>query len=99
MLVVAAANGFISANAIAGALSFFNEGAGTVSALLGSLQYGTGMIGSALVGYFAGDTPRSLAGVIAFMCLGCMLCAWCLLPSDPVHPKPRSKAGWRPVSD
>jgi DHA1 family bicyclomycin/chloramphenicol resistance-like MFS transporter len=93
LLVVVAANGFISANAIAGALSHFDEGAGAVSALLGSVQYGTGMIGSALVGYFAGSTPRSLACVIAAMCIGCMLCAWWLLPSDAIQAKAKSKKG------
>lgn len=99
LLVVGAANGFISANAITGALSLFDEGAGTISALLGSLQYGTGMIDSALVGYFAGDTPRSMAGVIEFMYLACMLCPWGLLPSDAVHTKGITKAGLRPVCD
>jgi DHA1 family bicyclomycin/chloramphenicol resistance-like MFS transporter len=98
LLLVVAANGFISANAIAGALSCFDEGAGAVSALLGSVQYGTGMIGSALVGYFAGATPRSLDGVIAAMCIGCMLCAWWLLPSDAVYVEPK-QPGRRQVSE
>jgi DHA1 family bicyclomycin/chloramphenicol resistance-like MFS transporter len=81
LLIVVAANGFISANAIAGALSCFAEGGGAVSALLGCVQYGTGMVGSALVGVFAGATPRSLEAVIASMCIGSALCAWLLLPS------------------
>ena len=98
LLVVVAANGFISANAIAGALSCFDTGAGTVSALLGSVQYGTGMIGSALVGYFAGNTPRSLSNVIAVMCIGSMLCAWWLVPVDLRHTSAR-KAGLEPLSD
>jgi len=42
--------GFIVANSIAGALSIFPERAGAVSALIGAIQYGTGIIGSALVG-------------------------------------------------
>lgn len=81
LLVVIAANGFITANAIAGALSCFDEGAGAVSALLGCVQYGTGMLGSALVGLFADATPRPVTGVIAVMCVASMLCAWLLLPS------------------
>lgn len=96
LLVVVAANGFISANAIAGALSYFDEGAGAVSALLGSVQYGTGMVGSALVGYFAGNTPRPLDGVIAVMCIGCMLCAWWLLPSSAVQTRAKH-SGLKPV--
>lgn len=78
LVFVVAANGFISANAIAGALSHFDEGAGAVSALLGSVQYGTGMVGSVLVGTFAG--ARSTLNVIAWMCVASMLCAWLFLP-------------------
>ena len=51
------ATGFIVANAIAGALSTFPARAGAMSALIGAGQYGTGILGSALVGFFADDTP------------------------------------------
>jgi DHA1 family bicyclomycin/chloramphenicol resistance-like MFS transporter len=54
--------GFIVANSIAGALADFPERAGAVSALVGAIQYGSGIIGSALVGAFAVGTPRRWAG-------------------------------------
>ena len=44
------AAGFIVANSIVGALADFSERAGAVSALVGAIQYGSGIIGSALVG-------------------------------------------------
>lgn len=68
--------GLISANSIAGALTSFPERAGAVSALVGALQYGTGVIGSALVGAFADGTPRPLAWVIALAGVGSAVSAW-----------------------
>lgn len=47
------ATGFIVANSIAGALSDFPDRSGTVSALIGAVQYGSGIVGSVLVGAFA----------------------------------------------
>lgn len=78
LFFVVAANGFMSAHAIAGASSHFDEGAGAVSALLGSVQYGTGMVGFAPVGMFAG--ARSTLNGIAWMGVASMLCAWLFLP-------------------
>jgi DHA1 family bicyclomycin/chloramphenicol resistance-like MFS transporter len=72
--------GFIVANSIAGALANFPERAGAVSALVGALQYGTGIIGSALVGAFADGTPWPMAWVIALSGIGSALCAWLLVP-------------------
>jgi DHA1 family bicyclomycin/chloramphenicol resistance-like MFS transporter len=68
--------GLISANSIAGALASFPERAGAVSALVGTLHYGTGVIGSGLVGSFADGTPWPLAWVIATAGVGCAICAW-----------------------
>jgi DHA1 family bicyclomycin/chloramphenicol resistance-like MFS transporter len=45
-----AMTGFIVANSIAGAMSSRPERAGAVSALVGALHYGSGIVGSALVG-------------------------------------------------
>jgi DHA1 family bicyclomycin/chloramphenicol resistance-like MFS transporter len=75
--------GFIVANSIAGALASFPERAGAVSALVGSLQYGTGILGSAMVGAFADGTPWTMGWVIATMGVGSALCAW-LLVSQPL---------------
>jgi DHA1 family bicyclomycin/chloramphenicol resistance-like MFS transporter len=77
--------GFIIANSISGALACFPQRAGAVSALVGALQYGAGIVGSALVGAFADGTPRPMACVIAVSGLGCALCAWlCVGKRAPV---------------
>jgi len=41
-------NGFILANAVAGALSSIATRTGAAAALIGAIQYGSGMVGSAL---------------------------------------------------
>ncbi len=69
------ATGFIVANSIAGALGSFPARAGSASALIGSLQYGSGIVGSALVGAFADGTPWPMGCVIALSGLGSVLCA------------------------
>lgn len=68
-------SGMIIANSIAGALGLFPEVAGSVSALVGAAQYGTGIIGSALVGWFADGTPSPMGFIIAAMNLGAFICA------------------------
>jgi DHA1 family bicyclomycin/chloramphenicol resistance-like MFS transporter len=73
--------GFIVANSIAGALESFPERAGAVSALIGTLQYGTGILGSALVGALANGSPSPMAWIIALSGAGSALCAWLLVPS------------------
>ena len=76
-----AATGFIVANSISGALTDFPERAGAVSALVGAIQYGSGIVGSALVGAFADGTPGPMGGVIALCGIGSFLCAWRLVPA------------------
>jgi len=72
--------GFIVANSIAGALNLFPQRAGAVSALVGSMQYGTGVLGSALVGFLADGTPRPMGGVVAVLGVSTLLCARFLVP-------------------
>jgi DHA1 family bicyclomycin/chloramphenicol resistance-like MFS transporter len=81
------ATGFIVANSIAGALGSFPERAGSVSALVGAIQYGTGITGSALVGIFANGTPWPMACIIALMSIGSLLAALILVPADAVTPE------------
>lgn len=69
----AAATGFIVANAIVGALDKHPERAGLVSALIGALQYGTGILGSACVGYFADGTPFPMGLTIAVFSAGSLV--------------------------
>ena len=66
LFVFVAGNGFIVANSIGGALSVFPERAGAVSALTGAMQYGSGILGSGLVGLLADGTPRPLAWISAW---------------------------------
>ena len=81
LLVFVAATGFIVANSIAGALSAFPERAGAVSALVGALQYGSGVAGSGLVGALADGTPWPMGLTIALSGLGCAACAWGFVPA------------------
>ncbi|MGI4955128.1 MAG: hypothetical protein ACRYGM_25260 [Janthinobacterium lividum] len=50
-------------------------------ALVGLVQYGSGMVGSALVGAFADGTPGPMGWVIALGGIGSAACARLLLPA------------------
>jgi len=80
LFLFVSATGFIVANSIAGAMSAFPEFAGSTSSLVGSLQYGTGILGPGLVGTFADGTPRPMAAVILLFGVGSLLCAKWLVP-------------------
>jgi MFS transporter, DHA1 family, multidrug resistance protein len=84
--------GFIVANSIAGALADFPERACAVSALVGAIQYGSGIIGSAFVGAFADGTPRPMGWVIALAAIGSLLCAWLLVSAR--HRVPAHASDW-----
>lgn len=84
LFVFVSATGLIVANSIAGALGGFPRQAGTVSALVGAIQYGSGIIGSALVGAFADGTPWPMGWVIALAGIGSLLCA--RLVARPARP-------------
>jgi DHA1 family bicyclomycin/chloramphenicol resistance-like MFS transporter len=81
LFVFVAAAGLIIANSIVGALNNFPQVAGSVSALIGALQYGTGILGSGMVGALADGTPRPMALVIALFGLASLACAfWVVKP-------------------
>jgi DHA1 family bicyclomycin/chloramphenicol resistance-like MFS transporter len=63
-------SGLIVANSIGMALRDFPRQAGAVSALVGAVHYGCGIIGSFAVGAFADGTPRAMALVILVAGLG-----------------------------
>jgi DHA1 family bicyclomycin/chloramphenicol resistance-like MFS transporter len=67
--------GLIITNSIAGAFADFPQGAGSVSALVGAIHYGFGMVGSGMVGYLTDGTPQPLGFVIAVAGVGCFVCA------------------------
>ena len=81
LFVFVSATGFIVANSIIGALASYPQRAGAVSALVGAVQYGSGIVGSALVGGFADGTPWPMGWVIALAGIGSAACAWLLLPA------------------
>jgi DHA1 family bicyclomycin/chloramphenicol resistance-like MFS transporter len=87
LFVFIGVTGFIVANSIAGVLGFFPARAGAASALVGAMQYGMGIAGSALVGAFADGTPWPMGWVIALSGIGSALCAWALIPPPPI-PQP-----------
>lgn len=82
LLMFVSVTGFIVANSIAGAMADYPEQAGSVSALVGAIQYGSGIAGSGLVGAFADGTPWPLGWVIAVMSIGSVLCAWLVTSSS-----------------
>lgn len=75
LLAFVSCTGLIVANSIAGALADYPSEAGAVSALVGSLQYGSGILGSGLVGIYADGTPWTMGWVIASTSVASFLCA------------------------
>lgn len=86
IVLFSAVNGLIVANSLAGALAAWPARAGAVSALVGAIQYGSGIIGSALVGLTADGTPWPLGAVMALSGLGCLACTRLLaLEPSSIH--------------
>jgi DHA1 family bicyclomycin/chloramphenicol resistance-like MFS transporter len=96
LFVFVAASGFIVANSITGALNTDPQYAGSVSALVGALQYGMGIFGSALVGTLADGTPWPMALVIALFAAGSLLST--LLITRPTRARPSRSAHGRPCA-
>lgn len=69
-----AMNGFVLANAVAGALASVPTRIGAASALVGAIQYGGGMIGAAAVGILANGTPTPMGWVLAVGGSGAAAC-------------------------
>jgi DHA1 family bicyclomycin/chloramphenicol resistance-like MFS transporter len=76
--------GFIVANSIAGALANHPKQAGAVSALVGACHYGSGILGSMLVGMLSNGTPWPLGLVVVLCGMGSAICAWVFLPSQTI---------------
>jgi len=58
-------NGIIAATSTAAAMDGVPEIAGSASALIGALQYGSGIISSLLLAWFSDGTPWTMAWIIA----------------------------------
>jgi DHA1 family bicyclomycin/chloramphenicol resistance-like MFS transporter len=54
----------VASNAISGALSVFPHRAGAAAALAGAIQFGSGALASAAVGWSADGTPRPMIAII-----------------------------------
>ncbi|WP_397453690.1 hypothetical protein [Pseudomonas sp. NA-150] len=67
------ATGFVLANAITGALNCLPQFSGSASALAGAMQYGSGILGSALIAILANGTPWPMGLVVAICGVGCAL--------------------------
>jgi DHA1 family bicyclomycin/chloramphenicol resistance-like MFS transporter len=88
LFLFVSATGFIVANSIAGAMAGFPERADAVSALVGAIHYGSGILGSALVGLFADGTPWPMGWIIAVSGLGSVACALLVRPVPDAELQP-----------
>ena len=68
-------NGIIAASSTAAALDAVPGNAGSASALIGSLQYGSGIVSSLLLATLSDGTPWTMAWIIALFALGCRVLA------------------------
>ena len=68
--------GVIAATSTAAALDEAGEYAGSASALIGSLQYGSGIISSLLLAWLHDGTPWTMAWIMAAFTLASLLLAW-----------------------
>ncbi|MFV0350661.1 MAG: multidrug effflux MFS transporter [Halodesulfovibrio sp.] len=67
-------NGIVAATATAAALEEVPQIAGAASALIGSLQYGSGIISSLLLAFFSTGTPWTMAWVMfVFTAASCLM--------------------------
>jgi DHA1 family bicyclomycin/chloramphenicol resistance-like MFS transporter len=69
-------NGVIAAASTAAALDEAGDYAGAASALIGSLQYGSGIISSLLLAWLHDGTPWTMAWIMAAFTLASLLLAW-----------------------
>lgn len=69
-------NGIIAATSTAAALDSVPNVAGSASALMGSLQYGSGIISSLLLALLSDGTPWTMAWIIGLFTVGSALMAW-----------------------
>ena len=63
-------NGIVAACATAAALDGVSDRAGSAAALIGSLQYGSGIVSSLLLAWLSDGTARAMVGVMAAFALG-----------------------------
>jgi MFS transporter, DHA1 family, multidrug resistance protein len=81
LLFYTSMSGLIVANSVAGALAAFPHKAGTASALVGAVHYGIGVLGAAMVGWFADGTPWTMGWIIGLGGVGTFVSAILLVRS------------------
>lgn len=80
VVLIFATNGIISACATAAALDKAGDKAGTAAALIGSLQYGSGIVSSVALALFFNNTPWPMVGTVVVCMAICAWLAWCKTP-------------------
>ncbi|PWL16471.1 Bcr/CflA family drug resistance efflux transporter [Falsochrobactrum shanghaiense] len=75
LFIYVSMTGFVIANSLAGALSGFPTQAGAASALIGLIHYGSGMLGSTMLGWLKDGTPWPMGILIAFGGVGSLFVA------------------------
>lgn len=73
--------GFIVANAIASTWNVMRERTGPISIFISATSYGTGVIGSGLVGMFANGITLPMTIITSVLCLFCLLFSF-LVPTQ-----------------
>jgi DHA1 family bicyclomycin/chloramphenicol resistance-like MFS transporter len=91
LLLYTSMSGLIVANSVAGALAAFPHKAGAASALVGAMHYGMGVLGAALIGWFADGTPWTMGWIIGLGGVGTFVSARLLVRSP--HRDDRSILG------
>jgi MFS transporter, DHA1 family, multidrug resistance protein len=81
LLLYTSMSGLIVANSVAGALAAFPHKAGAASALFGAMHYGSGVLGAAMVGWFADGTPWTMGWIVGLGGVGTFVTARLLVRS------------------
>jgi MFS transporter, DHA1 family, multidrug resistance protein len=92
IFVLISMNGAVVANAVAGALSAYPRKAGAASAVVGAIQFGMGIMTTALTGWFANGTAFPFAAIIAVAGIGGVL-AGVFLIGTPSSDEKATQAG------
>jgi DHA1 family bicyclomycin/chloramphenicol resistance-like MFS transporter len=83
LFVVIAMNGAVVANSVAGALSAYPRKAGAASAVVGAMQFGIGILTTAMTGWLANGTAFPFAAIIAVSGVAGLTAALFLIGTTP----------------